>query len=88
MSGNGKSFLEQPSLHSKAPYRAASLNFSGNLQAALRESLTDPSKTLWSFGQGIPSAKVTKALVSWQPRPDLIWFDLEHGYWSKETVVE
>jgi hypothetical protein len=80
----GRPFLEQPALHShpKAAHRAALLSQASNLQQVLREASTDPAKTLWGVGQGISSAKVTRSLV--QARPDFIWFDLEHGFWSSQ----
>jgi 4-hydroxy-2-oxoheptanedioate aldolase len=79
-------FLEQPELHTKAPNRAAVLSFAGNLQGLLRQSVSDPTKTLWGVGHNISSPKVTKAIVD--GRPDYLWIDLEHGSWTKETIAE
>ncbi len=58
-----KSYLEQPDIHVKAPYRAALLSYPGNLRQALKDAVEDPSKTLFGVAHGIPSPFVTK--VRW-----------------------
>lgn len=55
-----KGFLEQPQLHTKAPFRSAMLTYPGNLKEALRQAQADPKKTLFGVAHGIPSVFVTK----------------------------
>lgn len=74
-------YLEQPNLHVKAPYRAARLNYPGNMKQALADAKADPKKTLFGVAQGIPSVFVTKLLASTQP--DFIWMDVEHAMFDR-----
>ncbi|KAF1837360.1 macrophomate synthase [Decorospora gaudefroyi] len=77
----GKPYSEQPSLHTKAPYRAAHLTQPANLRQALKDAQADASKTLIGVAQGIPSTFVTKLLAS--TKPDFIWMDVEHGMYNR-----
>lgn len=83
---SGQSFLEQPELHTKAPYRAALLTYPGNLRQALRDAMKDPSKTLMGLAHGIPSVFVTKLLAS--TKPDFIFIDVEHGMFNRLELHE
>lgn len=76
-----KSYLEQPELHVKAPYRSSMLTYPGNLRKALKDAQEDPSKTLLGVAHGIPSVFVTKLIAS--TSPDLVWIDVEHGMWDR-----
>lgn len=60
---SGQSYLEQPDLHVKAPFRAALLTQPGNFREALRQAQEDPKKTLFGVAHGIPSTFVTKVRV-------------------------
>lgn len=79
-------FSEQPSLHAKAPYRAASLTQPANLRQALKDAQADASKSLIGIAHGIPSTFVTKLLAS--TKPDFIWIDVEHGMFDRLTLHE
>jgi 4-hydroxy-2-oxoheptanedioate aldolase len=81
-----KPYSEQPSLHVKAPYRAAELTQPGNLRQALKDAQADASKTLMGIGHGIPSTFVTKLIAS--AKPDFVWVDLEHGMLNRLEVHE
>ncbi|KAK3938309.1 Pyruvate/Phosphoenolpyruvate kinase-like domain-containing protein [Diplogelasinospora grovesii] len=83
---SGKSYLEQPDLHTKAEHRAALLTYPGNLRAALRQAKEDPKKTLFGVAHGIPSVFVTKVLAS--AKPDFIWIDVEHGIFDRSTLYD
>jgi 4-hydroxy-2-oxoheptanedioate aldolase len=67
MSGQG--YLDQPHLHTQAPYRAALLTQPVNARKALDDAIADPSKTLFGIAHGIPSVFVTK--VGFCPLPRL-----------------
>lgn len=69
------SYLDQPDLHTKAPYRAALLTYPGNLKEALRQAQDDPKKTLFGVAQGIPSTFVTKVI------PTLVHRMSVHSNW-------
>lgn len=79
-------FSEQPSLHTHAPYRAASLTQPGNLRKALADAQADPSKALMGIAHGIPSTFLTKLIAS--TKPDFIWMDVEHGMFNRLTLHE
>lgn len=83
---SGKSFLDQPNLHTHAKYRAALLTYPGNLVQALKDAQADPKKTLFGIAQGIASTTLTKVLAS--TKPDFIWFDVEHGMFDRSTLNE
>lgn len=53
-------YLDQPDLHTKAPFRSALLTYPGNLREALHQAQEDPTKTLFGVAHGIPSTFVTK----------------------------
>ena len=57
---SGKGFLEQPELHTKAPFRAAVLTYPANFKEALSQAQADPRKILIGVAQGIPSVFLTK----------------------------
>ncbi|EMD89253.1 hypothetical protein COCC4DRAFT_23528 [Bipolaris maydis ATCC 48331] len=77
-------YSEQPSLHTHAPYRAASLTQPANLRQALKDAQADASKSLMGIAQGIPSTFVTKLIAS--TKPDFIWMDVEHGMFDRLTL--
>jgi 4-hydroxy-2-oxoheptanedioate aldolase len=54
------SYLDQPDLHTKAPFRAAQLTYPANLKEALRQAQEDKTKTLFGVAHGIPSVFLTK----------------------------
>jgi len=76
-----KGYLEQPDLHTKAPFRAARLTYPGNFREALRQAQADPTKTLFGIGHGIPSTFVTKLIAA--TKPDFVWIDIEHGMFNR-----
>lgn len=78
------SYLEQPELHTKAPFRSALLTYPGNLQEALRQAQADPKKTLFGVAQGVPSVFLTKVYAS--TKPDWIFLDVEHGMFDRLTL--
>lgn len=83
---DGKGYLEQPHLHTQAPFRSALLINPGNFQEALNQAVADPKKTLFGVGTGIPSTFVTKVLAS--TKPDFIWIDVEHGMFDRLLLNE
>ncbi|KAJ5041681.1 uncharacterized protein L3040_005254 [Drepanopeziza brunnea f. sp. 'multigermtubi'] len=78
-------YLEQPELHTKAPFRSAILTYPGNFREALRQA-EDPSKVLFGVAQGMPSVFVTKILAS--TKPDFIWFDVEHAMFDRLSLYD
>lgn len=95
-------YLEQPDLHTKAPFRAALLSHPGNLKEALRQGQEVPKKVLFGVAQGMASVFVTKvcspsvcrgaainaAQVLAATRPDFIWLDAEHALWDRSSLYE
>ncbi|KAL3420405.1 aldolase citrate lyase family protein [Phlyctema vagabunda] len=79
-------YSDQPKLHTKAPYRAALLQYPGNFKEALKQAKSDPAKTLFGAAHGIPSVYVTKIIAS--TRPDFIWIDVEHGIFDRRTLYD
>lgn len=79
-------YSEQKALHTDAPYRAAVLNYPGNLRKALADAQADASKTLMGVAHGIPSVFVTKLIAS--TKPDFIWIDVEHGMFNRLELHE
>ncbi|KNG49540.1 macrophomate synthase [Stemphylium lycopersici] len=77
-------YSEQPSLHTKAPYRASMLTQPANLRQALKDAQADSSKSLMGVAHGIPSTFVTKLIAS--TKPDFIWIDVEHGMFNRLTL--
>lgn len=83
---NGKGYLEQPHLHTQAPWRSAHLHNPGNFKGALEAAVADPKKTLLGVGTGIPSTFVTKVIAS--TKPDFVWVDVEHGMFDRLLLNE
>ena len=96
-------YLEQPELHTKAPYRAALMTYPGNLRAALKDAQEDPKKTLFGVAQGMASVFVTKVgtkiivplvaadsapQVLASTQPAFIWMDAEHAMFDRSSLYE